>query len=328
VPCFGGCYAAGVQRAFERLSWAALAFVIGVILWGAYVRASGSGAGCGSHWPMCNGEVLPAAPSTKTLIELSHRITSAMAALFVLAQLILSRRAYSKGHRVRRAAGWAGFFMVTEVLVGAGIVLLEYVADNLSVGRAVWMAVHLVNTFLLVAAMTLTAHFASGGPSFSLRAPRHFGMLAVLALGSILLVGVSGAIAALGDTLFPAENLGTALAADLSPTAHILVRLRIAHPFLAVGGAFVVLATRYLIQSRSEHLPGVARWGKVVRLSIFAQMALGVTNVMLLAPIPLQIAHLLLADVVWIALVLFLASALVAAPEVVDAPFEAAPRAA
>ena len=315
-----------MDRRFERLSWGALIFVIGVILWGAYVRATGSGAGCGSHWPTCNGEVVPTAPTEKTLIELSHRITSGLAALIVLVQVVASRRLHERGHRTRRAAGWSGFFMVTEILVGAGIVLLKYVGDDASVGRAIWMGLHLVNTFLLVGAMTLTAHFASGGKPFSLRAHRTFGALAGVALGLVLLVGISGAVAALGDTLFPADDLGTALAADLSPTAHLLVRLRVAHPFLAVGAAFVILATRHVMQRRREHLAGVKRWGTVVRLTVLLQMVAGLVNVMLLAPVWLQLVHLLLADVLWIALLRFFAHVLVEAPETDEAALEIEPR--
>jgi heme a synthase len=317
-----------MRRLFERLSWGALIYVMAVILWGAFVRATGSGAGCGSHWPLCNGEVVPTAPSTTTLIELSHRITSAIAGLVSLAQLVVGFKAYPRGHRVRRAVAWAAFFMVTEALVGKSIVELELVADNASIGRAIWMAIHLTNTFLLVGAMTLTAHFGSGGPSFALRAHKSFGLLAVIALGAMLLVGMSGAVAALGDTLFPADDLGTALAADLSPTAHFLVRLRVAHPFLAVGGAFVILATRHVMQRRRDHLPGVSRWGLVLRVGILSQMVAGLVNVMLLAPVWLQLVHLLLADLVWIALVLFLASALAEAPEPTPSELGVEPHAA
>ncbi len=299
---------------FATFCWIALAYVLLVIVWGAYVRATGSGAGCGSHWPTCNGEVVPRAPSTKTLIEFSHRITSGLSAFVVLAQVIWSRSVYAPGHRVRRAAGWAGGFMILEVLIGAGIVLLKYVADDQSVGRAIWMGIHLISTFLLIAAMTFTAHYASGGRLARWRGQGNLGRLAALAIGAVLLTGLSGAIAALGDTLFPAESLGTALAEDLSPTAHFLVRLRVGHPFIAVGGAFLVLGYRALVQARYEDRLGVAKWGLMLRLSVLGQLALGLVNVMLLAPVWLQLVHLLLADAVWISLLLFIASALAEAP--------------
>lgn len=297
---------------FRRFCWGALAFVVGVILWGALVRATGSGAGCGSHWPTCNGEVLPTPKSTKTFIELTHRLTSGLSALVVLAQVVLAFRLFDRGHRVRKAAVWAGVFMVVEVLIGAGIVLLEYVDQNKSVARAIWMAVHLVNTFMLVGAMTLTAHFAGGGEPFRIRRRGTPALLAVLCVLATVVVGMSGAIAALGDTLFPAEDLGTALAQDLSPTAHILVRLRVIHPFAAVAVAFLLLAVRFLLALRHDEDPLVRRWGNVLRTTVIVQMAAGMINLVLLAPTWMQLVHLLLAQILWIALVLFLAVSLAA----------------
>src|SRR5262245_39640093 len=229
--------------AFRKLAWSALALVVGVILWGAFVRASGSGAGCGSHWPLCDGAVVPRSSGAKTLIELTHRVTSGAAALVVLVQLVWSRRLFPRSHRVRRSVGWSCAFMLGEVLIGAGIVLLEYVADNASVGRAAWMAVHLVNTFLLIGAMTLTAHFAGGGAGFRLSGLKGTS-LAWASLAATLFVGVSGAVAALGDTLFPSRDLAAGLTADLSPATHLLARLRVVHPFAAIALVLLLLGTR------------------------------------------------------------------------------------
>jgi heme A synthase len=299
---------------FRTFCWASLAFVVGVILWGAVVRATGSGAGCGSHWPMCNGEVVPPSPSTETLIELTHRVTSGLSAVAVFVALFWARRLYPRGHRVRHAAGWSSVFMVGEVLVGAALVLLKYVGDDASVGRAAVIALHLANTFLLLGAMTLLAHFASGAPGLRLRGERVFGGLALAAVGGTLLVGMSGAVAALGDTLFPAADLGTALAADLSATAHVLVRLRVIHPFVAVGVAFGLLALRHFVVARRPS-PAVLRWGALLRAAVIAELGAGIVNLLLLAPVWMQIVHLLLADALWIALVLLLASTLAEQPE-------------
>jgi heme A synthase len=95
-----------------------------VILWGAFVRATGSGAGCGSHWPLCNGELVPRAPQVETVIEFIHRATSGLAFLLVLGLFVLAWRVYPKGDLVRRAAALSFLFIVTEALVGAGLVLL------------------------------------------------------------------------------------------------------------------------------------------------------------------------------------------------------------
>ncbi len=217
-----------MKPSLARLAWLVLGWNVLVILWGAFVRATGSGAGCGAHWPLCNGEVLPRAPELATLVELTHRVTSGMAllAVFYLAWRVFRGR--PAGHPARRAATASVIFILSEAAVGAGLVLFRLVADNESVARALFMSVHLMNTFVLLACLTLTAHFASDDTRPSLDAASAWPFaLAGLAL---LLVGTSGAIAALGDTLYPAGSLLSGLAADLSPTAHLLVRLRLAHP--------------------------------------------------------------------------------------------------
>ncbi|HYG64390.1 MAG TPA: COX15/CtaA family protein, partial [Thermoanaerobaculia bacterium] len=183
---------------FARYSWFTLAYTIAVILWGAAVRATGSGAGCGSHWPLCNGEVVPRAPGVETLIEFSHRVTSGLALLFVVGLAVAAFRSRPRGHSARRAALWSLFFMLTEAAVGAGLVLFEMVADNQSMARALWMGAHLINTFFLVAAMTLTVHFAGGGAPFRLRGQGSAGGWLALGFAGLLLSGVSGAVAALG----------------------------------------------------------------------------------------------------------------------------------
>jgi cytochrome c oxidase assembly protein subunit 15 len=294
------------QRPFVRYSWLLLAYVTAVILWGAYVRASGSGAGCGSHWPLCNGVIVPRDPSAKTLVEFGHRITSGLSAVGVLIQLLWSRRLFARGSATRRWAAYGGALMIIEVMIGAGIVLLQYVDMNASVGRALWMALHLVNTFMLVGALTVTAHAAGGGKPPRFRLGDWRSLVGLAALVGTIFVGASGAVAALGDTLFPAQHLRTALAVDLSATAHILVRLRVVHPFAAVFvGGFLLVARMLLAGSSASR--ETQRWGMCLRVSVLAQLGLGLVNVMLLAPIWLQLIHLLMADVVWVSLVMMLA---------------------
>lgn len=293
---------------FARYAWCVLAYNLAVILWGAMVRATGSGAGCGSHWPLCNGEVVPRAPALETLIEFSHRLTSGVALLAVLGLVVGALRGFPKGHAACFWA-WASFaFILGEAAVGAGLVLFELVADDQSVARALFMGTHLVNTFLLLGALTLTA-FHAGAPKQAEASPAQGGgtrpAFAAALLG-MLLVGASGAVAALGDTLFPASTLAHALAQDVSPTAHALIRLRALHPFVSigVGTGLLVLAWRTL---RYEVGPA-RRYAVTVIGLVAAQTLVGAVNVALLAPIPLQIVHLLLADLLWIALVLLAAS--------------------
>ena len=150
-------------KRFAQYSWGVLAYNLLVILWGAFVRATGSGAGCGAHWPLCNGEVVPHTGRLATAIEFSHRLSSGLALILIVGLVVWAFRLYPRGHLVRRGASVSAFFLLTEALLGAGLVLFEYVAANVSVARAYWMAGHLINTFLLLAALTLTAWWASGG---------------------------------------------------------------------------------------------------------------------------------------------------------------------
>ena len=291
---------------FARYAWLTLAYNVAVVLWGAIVRATGSGAGCGSHWPLCNGVVVPQSPRIETIIEFSHRLTSGVALLLVVGLLVWAFRARPRGHASRKAAGWSMLFMVGEAAVGAALVLFRLVADNPSMARALFMATHLVNTFLLLGALTLTAHFASGGTPFRWRRQGWAGVSVTLGLLGLLLAGVSGATAALGDTLFPSQSLAEALRQDLSPTAHLLIRLRIFHPMIAiVAGMFAAfLAMQWLPRAETRRL---AAWTLAF---VLAQIGAGVANVLLLAPVWLQVVHLLLADLLWIAFVRLGASAL------------------
>lgn len=302
-----------MPRPLARFAWLVLAYNLGVILWGAVVRATGSGAGCGNHWPLCNGEVLPRARALETLIEFSHRATSGIALLLVIGLAVWAFRALPKGHPARLGSGLAVLFILTEAAVGAGLVLFEMVADNRSMARALWMAGHLVNTFFLLASLALTAHWAEGGAALRLRGRRTTAGLVLAGLATTTLVGVSGAIAALGDTLFPATSLAQALQQELSGTSHLLIRLRLLHPLIAVAAAAVLLGAAAILPGRSA-CPGARRTGRWLAALVIVQMAAGMANVALLAPVWLQVVHLLLADLVWIALLLLGAMALAEPP--------------
>lgn len=297
----------GSPRAYLRFAWSVLAYNLFVILWGAYVRATGSGAGCGSHWPLCNGEVLPRSPTAATIIEFGHRLTSGLALLLVLALLVATWRLFPTRHLARRAAGWSGFLIVTEALIGAGVVMLEYVGDDASVARGFWVAGHLVNTFLLVAALTLVPLWAAGVPAPRPRQHPVSAVLFALALVGMLLLGMSGAVTALGDTLFPVASFAEGKAQTFSETAHVFVRLRIWHPTMAiVVGVVVTIAALAAIR-----LDPRQRRRANALVSLYAlELGIGLLNVWLLAPVELQLVHLLLADLVWILLVLLVTESL------------------
>lgn len=294
---------------FARFAWAALAYNLLVILWGVYVRASGSGAGCGSHWPLCKGEVIPQSPAITTMVEFAHRLSSGGALVLAIIALVWAWRAYPRGHQVRLATGLTMAFMITESLVGAGLVIFGLTDKNDSVARAVSLGIHLVNTFLLLASLALTAWWASGGAPVRLRGQGTVLNIFFAALLGTMVVGVTGAITALGDTLFPAQSLAQGLQQDLSPTAHFLIQLRVIHPILAVlVGVLSMVTGRVAATLRPS--PATRAFSRVLIGIFLAQLIIGVVNVALLAPVFMQLIHLLMADLVWLTLVLAAATAM------------------
>ena len=292
-----------------RFAGLVLAWNVAVILWGAFVRATGSGAGCGAHWPLCNGEVLPRAPALETMIEFTHRATSGVALLLVLTLCLRVFREKPKGHPGRRAAGASVLFILTEAAVGAGLVLFRLVGENDSVARALFMAGHLANTFVLLACLTLALHWCTTDARLRPEAVSRFAWPLGIAAVALIGVGKSGAVAALGDTLYPAQSILGGLAQDLSPTAHFLVQLRLAHPILALAGVLLLAyAAGRVLQGTADLTLRRAAW-TVAGLALL-QLGAGLLNVALLAPVWMQILHLLLADLLWIAFVLLAVRAL------------------
>lgn len=304
---------------FSKFAWFILAFNILVILWGALVRATGSGAGCGSHWPTCQGQVIPFNPQIDTIIEFTHRLMSGVALILVIGLFIWAARSYPRRNIVRQAAAYSVAFIILEALIGAGLVLFELVADNDSLARVFSIALHLANTFLLLASLTLTAWWSSGGKPINARRQGALPWLFLLGLVGIVILGMTGAVTALGDTLFPADSLQQGLLQDFSGTAHFLIRLRVVHPITAIlVGLYLLVVGLVTLLQRPD------RWTKrftAILLGLFfIQLLAGLVNIVLLAPIPMQIIHLFLADSVWIAFILLAAVALSANPEVQYSP--------
>lgn len=289
---------------YARFCWATIAFTLAVILWGAFVRATGSGAGCGSHWPLCNGAVVPRAPQLETVIELTHRATSGVALLLVAAMAVWAFRAFPARHRVRRAAVASLAIMILEALLGAGLVLFELVANDASLARAMFMAAHLVNTFLLLGAMTITAWWASGGAPVRLRAQGTAGALLAAGVLGMMVLGASGAVTALGDTLYSGGAVAEGVRADQVDFVYVLVQLRVYHPAIALTVGFYLCIAALLVQRMR---PGATtrRLAQALIALYLLQIGVGFLNVWLMAPVWMQLVHLLLADFVWMALVVF-----------------------
>ena len=279
-----------------KLAWLTLGVNLLIILQGAVVRATGSGAGCGSHWPLCNGEVVPLAPTTETLVEYSHRLLS-------LSALVLGGWLLSRAFRTRRdspalfgAAAASFVFLIFEALLGAATVLLGLTGDNATFGRGVLVATHLVNSMLLVGALTLTLVYARPGAP---RAPRLRGQSLVGITLSVGLVGMlllifTGGIAAMGNTIFPSDSLAAGFRADFDPASHLLIRLRVLHPLIAISVGLYL----FLSLGLSWWLKPVAAARHIARILFgvyVAQLMVGTLNLAFLGPLGLQLLHLLMA---------------------------------
>jgi heme a synthase len=288
-----------VSRALVRFGWAVVAYNVLVILWGALVRATGSGAGCGNHWPLCNGQVIPHSPRVDTIIEFTHRCMTGGSTFLVIGLLVWTFRGTVKGHAARAFAVASMLLLLNEAFLGALLVKLGYVTGNQSMGRVVVLSIHLSNTLLLLAALTLTARLLTTGQRWAeLRTRKTKKIWALLGLGATLVVGVSGSLTALGDTLFPASSLRAAFAQDFAADSPWLLRLRGVHPVSAIVAAGFVL---WLIgQARRA---GEGKLAAIVVGLLAFQFALGLADVLLLAPVWMQILHLLGADLYWVALV-------------------------
>jgi len=278
---------------FSRYAWAVLIYNILVILWGAFVRATGSGAGCGRARPLCNGDIVPRAPEVATVIEFTHRVTSGLALIAVVVLVVWAFRIYPRRHRVRRAAFWSLVIIVIEALLGAGIVLLEYVEANQSWGRAAYLCAHLTNTLLLISALALTAWLPTAGPERRFW-PLSRRMKAAFVLA--LLACTTGAIAALGDTVFPATSLAEGIRSEFAADAPALLRLRLLHPVVAIGAAIYLFSVGFWMRREAA----AAQW---VLALVVIQTVAGAVNVALLAPVWMQLLHLLLAAALWLSLV-------------------------
>lgn len=294
--------------AFAKYAWFALAYNLVVILWGVFLRASYSGDGCGQHWITCHGEAIPSAPQLKTLIEFSHRVTSMLAGLVVIGLVIWAFRKFEKRHLVRRLALLSLVFILIEGAIGGGLVLTGNTAANWTPSRPYWTAGHLINTFVLIGLLGLTAWFATGDRRFVLRGPAKVWILLALGIAAIFVTGISGSMAALTNMLFPSETLAEGIAKDFDPNSHILLRLRILHPIFSIFTAVFLIFLSDMIRKAANKDALVSKWANVVSILVIVQIIFGGATLLLLAPIVMQLGHLLLADLIWISFVLMGAS--------------------
>ena len=298
---------------FAKYAWFVLAYNVVVILWGVFLRASKSGDGCGQHWLTCHGEVVPSAPELKTIIEFSHRITSALDGFIVIGLLIWAIFRWKSGKtetdsRVLKTAIASFLLVIVEGLLGAGLVLTGNTAENLTAARPFWMAGHLITTLILLTFLTLTAWFASGGKPFNFKIEPKVKLLLLLGVFGFLLVGMSGSVAALSNMIFPSETLSEGISKDFSATSNILLRLRVSHPILSILTSVYLIFLAGWLRKKAENNETVTRWSNILSVLILMQIAFGAVTLLTLAPILMQLGHLFLADAVWISFVLLTAS--------------------
>jgi len=278
-------------RNLVGFAWIVVAFNVAVVVEGAFVRATGSGAGCGNHWPLCNGEVVVGTPAMATVIEFAHRSMTGIDTAMVLGLLAWTFRVFPKGHAARLGAALSTVLLFTEALIGAALVNFGLVVHDASPARAAVLSLHLSNTLTLLACLTLTAWWAGGHPRIRLS------WMAWASLAAVALLGITGALAALADTLYPVRSLAAGFAQDLSPDANFVVKLRAIHPILAIAVGL------WLIYYATSREPAERRLAQGVIATVAAQLLAGTVNLVLLAPIGMQLVHLLLADLLWIVLV-------------------------
>lgn len=277
----------------SRLATPTFYLTVFVIIWGAIVRITHSGAGCGRHWPLCDGQIIPLDPSLAMLIEFTHRLTSGASAIFVVL-LFLSAKKIKSESPIFKLTAYALIFMGIEVLIGASLVLFGWVKDNTTTTRAYVMGFHLINSFLLVACLYLTK-ITDRGKATLMKISKSETALLV----GFLLVASMGAVTSLGDTLFPSTSLAEGFAKDLSESSHILIQLRAIHPVLAILISFFLI--RYGIEKSAE----AEKREYSIRLIglVLLQVIIGASTVLLLAPSTLQVLHLLMALSIWCTLV-------------------------
>ena len=275
-------------------AWFVLAFMVLVVLEGAVVRATSSGGGCGNRWPLCNGDFFPHHPRLATMIEYTHRSLTGICTALVIALTGWTFYATRPGHKARRAIIASCIFLVTEALLGAVLVLRGYVENNISPGRVVMQSIHFTNTLLLLGALSLTAWFLTERKSEPAAVRADAKGLVWLTVIATILMGATGSLAALADTLFPSASVQTGLAEDFAANAPLLVRMRWVHPAAALIGLVCVILLAVRVRTKLS---------RVVFWLLIIQVVLGVADILLLAPIWMQILHLLGGDLYWVALV-------------------------
>lgn len=289
--------------AFSKFAVFTLLYNVVVILWGVFLRASHSGDGCGQHWVTCGGEFIPTAPAFKTTIEFSHRVTTTLAGFIVIGLAVWAVRKYGLRSGTGVSALLSLAFIIVEGLLGRGLVLTGNTAGNWTPTRPYWTAGHLINTFILLMFLTLTVWYSLELNQRAKLVLKKGWIFLAIGVAAIFLVGISGSMAALTNMLFPSETIAEGIAKDFDPDSHYLLRLRILHPIVSIFSAVYLIFICGWFKRQTDD-PQTQQWASATSILVLVQVIFGVATLLMLAPIVMQLGHLLLADLVWITFIL------------------------
>jgi len=286
-------------KRFSNFVWWVLVYNLAAIAWGVFVRATKSGDGCGSHWPLCDGKSEPLHGPISRIVESSHRISTALVGVLAIILLVWSFRAFPKKHLVRKSAVTVMLLTILEGLVGAILVKRNLVVNNDSGLRLAVMGIHVISTYLLLGSLAVAALAAGDLRPIRFKGQSGVGWILGMAAFGMGLLGMSGATSALGHTLRPVDNV---LSAAMDPQTFWMVRLQPLHPLIAVSvGLYLALAAGLIQHLRPDpKVKWALRWMVII---YGAQILLGVLNIWLKAPTTMQMLHLVLADANWVSLV-------------------------
>ncbi len=289
-------------KIFHKLCWFLVVYTVLVIIWGAWVRISHSGDGCGNHWPLCEGAYIPDATDKKTWIEYFHRLSSGLYGLLVIAMTMISFRIFPRSSAARQVAVVTFFLMIIEALLGAALVLKGLVGENATFFRLSVMTLHQMNSLLLTGSTVILSLVTA-----PVNNPTHLQISWNQIFKSgwnwivFMIIPATGAWAALANTLFPSASLQEGFEKDFSPETPWILRLRVVHPFIAVALSSYLIIKFY---KKSEFTKGeLSKASFFVVLTLSVALIFGILTLLFLSPVWMKLVHLTIAQLVWISLV-------------------------
>lgn len=287
--------AASLSSAFMFWSLSTAALTWGLIVFGAVVRVTESGLGCGTDWPLCNGMIFPPLDNVTAWIEWLHRLFALLIGCFGLATLAVAWRRYRRVNRrvLNMTVLAAGLFIVQSGL-GAIVVFLEL--------PPTFVTLHLGVAMLLLAALLGAAAQAWRQPSPVDRAdsvPLLASVNAAMAF-VIILTGalVRGSGATLACTTWPLCDGGAILPFEQSQLAVINMIHRLSAAAMSIT---LLILLRQVYHKRRQRL--IRRLVLGAALAQALQIGVGALFVISAAGRAWGAAHVGLAAAVWALLV-------------------------